>query len=98
MTTYTDLIQKMDNPRYVGKINKPVKRVNKVYDLFIDGSYVKTEYHKSNDRIAIARLMDHARYYGEKMERLGGDPVKEIKIRITDHYGEISYKEFAVKG
>lgn len=92
MTTYSDLIRKMDNPRYIGKIDKPIKRVNKVYDLFIDGSYIKTEYHKNNDRIAIARLIDHARYYNEKMIRLGGEPMKVVKIRITDRDGNITEK------
>ena len=95
MTTYTDLIRKMDNPRYVGKIDKPVKRVNKVYDLFIDGSYIKTEYHKNNDQLAIGRLMDHVRYYINKMNRLGGDPAGEIEIRITDRDGKISFKKFS---
>ena len=61
MTTYTDLIRRMDNPRYVGKMDKPIKRVNKVYDLFIDGSFIKTEYHKDNDQLASARLMDYAK-------------------------------------
>ena len=90
MTTYTDLIRKMDNPRYVGKIDKPIKRVNKVYDLFIDGSYIKTEYHKDNDRIAIARLMDHARHYNDRKIRLGGEPMQIVKIRITDRDGKVT--------
>lgn len=92
MTTYTDLIRKMDNPRYVGKIDKPIKRVNKVYDLFIDGSYVKTEYHKNNDRIAISRLLECVRDYDRRMERYGCDKAKIVKIRITDRDGKISEK------
>lgn len=93
MTTYTDLIRRMDNPRYVGKMDKPIKRVNKVYDLFIDGSFIKTEYHKDNDQLAIARLMDYAKHYINKMNRLGGDLVGEISIRITDRDGNISFKK-----
>lgn len=92
MTTYTDLIRKMDNPRYVGKIDKPIKRVNKVYDLFIDGSYVKTEYHKDNDRIAIARLIEHVRDYDRRMKRYGCEPAKVVKIRITDRDGKVTEK------
>ena len=94
MTTYTDLIRKMDNPRYVGKMDKPIKRVNKVYDLYIDGSWIKTDYHKSNDELMIRRLTEDARHYIDKMIRLGGDPAGEIEIRITDRDGKISFKKF----
>lgn len=95
MTTYTDLIQKMDNRRYIGKINQPIKRVNVVYELMINGSVRHTEY-TNNPRTAQRVMADRLALLKRKAQRLGldGEDLREafadVKVRITDRDGKVT--------
>lgn len=98
MTTWTDMIQRLDNPRYVGKVNKPIKRVNNVYKLIVGGQTIHTEYH-TVDRIAMERISEKYRLYIRKIERYYLDDEAEQEllayphVEITDRDGKISVKE-----
>lgn len=91
MTTWTDMIQKLDNPRYVGKVNRPVKRVNKVYKLYVGGQLIHTEYH-TVDRIAMERMHWHYDRQVEKVKRYGMDEESE-RFYLADPFVEITDRD-----
>lgn len=93
MTTITDMIQNLDNYNYRGS-NRPILRVNNVYEVVVNGNVRHTEYTKNDNRGRVISLQWLKRDI-EKCRRWGMEE-EDIKIlfasmylRITDRHGEV---------
>ena len=91
--TMTEMIQNLDNPNYRGS-NRPIVRVNNVYEVVVNGSVRHTEYTK-NDKQGRGISLQWLKRNIEKCRRLGVEE-EEIKVlfssmylRITDRYGKV---------
>lgn len=83
MTTYTDMIMKMDNLNYRGKMGNPIKRVNSAYKMMVNGMAIHTEYTNNNKR-GIDACMWALKRQQERFVRLND---------MEDKYAQEEYKE-----
>lgn len=97
-TTYSDMIANLDNLNYVGRCNRPVKRINSKYEVVLPNSFehvVHTEY-SNNEAMALKTCRYRFSIYCRKIERLAIDCFEEFDrirgayIRKTDRDGNIS--------
>lgn len=96
-TTYTAMIANLDNINYVGRPDRPVKRVNSMYEVIMpnNGGCIHTEY-SNNEAAALKacryrysivanRIVRMAEDCPEELDRLKG-----VYIRKTDRDGVVS--------
>ena len=95
-TTYTAMIANLDNINYVGRINRPIKRVNSVYEVILPNhGLIHTEY-SNNETVALKNCRYKYSIFSRKIERMAEDCPEELErlkgayIRKTDHDGVVS--------
>ena len=98
--TMTEMIQSLDNPNYHGS-NRPIMRVNNVYELVINNNVRHTEYTNNDERGHVLSLRWLERDV-KKCRRLGleDEDIKvafaNIYLRITDRHGEITMEKISI--
>lgn len=97
-TTYSDMIANLDNINYVGRYNRPVKRINSKYEVIVPNyseRAIYTEY-SNNEKNALLACRSHYKMVLRKIGLCADEDdeelvrVKEVYIRKTDRDGNVS--------